>query len=77
MNPIHGHEVIQMIHGLEKALSREDLIQEINKVFGKDAKFFNCPSQDMTADDIVLFFEAKGKLNFDSGTMRLEFGGTC
>ncbi len=64
MKLIHGREVMQMIAASEKIFTRESLVSEIIFKFGEDTRFFNCSSPEMTAEEIIDFFENKGKFSF-------------
>ncbi len=64
MKLIHGREVMQMIATSEKIFTKESLINEIFNKFGEETRFFNCSSPDMTAEEIIAFFENKGKFSF-------------
>jgi len=64
MKLIHGREVMQMIATSEKIFTKESLINEIMSRFGEDTRFFNCSSPEMTVDEIIAFFEGRGKFSF-------------
>jgi probable metal-binding protein len=77
MEQIHGHEVMQMIFGSNKALTREALIEEIVQHFGEDTRFYNCSADNMTAKDIVAFFESKGKFICTDNGIVPNLSGSC
>lgn len=58
---IHGHEVMQMMVESGKTYTKESLCQAIWERFGKDARFFTCSAQGMTAPELVDFLEKRGK----------------
>ncbi|MBU3916699.1 YecH family protein [bacterium] len=60
---IHGGEVKQMAMASGKTHTRESLHKEIIDTFGKETRFFSCSAENMTADELISFFEANGKLN--------------
>ena len=62
-NRIHGHEVLQMIGMSNKNYTKETLLADIKENFGEDTRFFTCSTQDMTPDELVDFFIARGKLD--------------
>lgn len=61
INTYHGHEVMHMMVASGKQYSRVSLIEEIKATFGKEARFFTCSANDMSAEDLVDFLEARGK----------------
>ena len=61
MQPIHGHEVIQMMLRSGKAYTRESLRADIAAAFGPEARFFTCSAEDLTPEGIIDFLQAKGK----------------
>lgn len=64
---IHGHEVIEMIVCSGKAYTRETLRADIVGRFGAAARFYTCSAEDMTADELIAFLEARGKFR-DAGS---------
>ena len=58
---IHGNEVMKMMLELDKALSRDELEHQIGVTFGKEARFYTCSAEGMTASELIDFLEAKGK----------------
>lgn len=63
---IHGGEVKRMVLASDKSHTRESLIQEINNLFGEETRFYSCSAENMTAEALISFFEANGKLNTDN-----------
>ena len=66
MQSLHAHEVLQMIQVQGLPATREDLVNKIVQEFGNEATYFSCSDQDMSAESLVSFFEAMGKVNFGS-----------
>lgn len=62
MNQIHGHEVLEMMMASGKTYTFETLVQDIYAKFGREARFHTCSAENMTAVDLIEFFEAHGKL---------------
>jgi len=58
---VHGHEVMQMMLELDRSFTRDSLREAIYKRFGPHTRFFTCSAQDMTADQLIDFLEARGK----------------
>ena len=61
MEQIHGHEVIQMMLQSGKAYTRTSLLTDMVATFGPDARFFTCSAENLTAEGIIDFLQAKGK----------------
>ena len=61
MEQIHGHEVIKMMLQSGKAYTRESLRADIVANFGTDTRFYACSADNMTADGLIDFLQAKGK----------------
>lgn len=67
-NSIHGHEVIRMMLESGKPYTRASLKKEIANTFGQDVLFHTCSAFNMTADDLIDFLDAHGKLlNLEGG----------
>ena len=62
MNQIHGHEVMEMMLASGKTYTKDTLVKEIITRFGQDARFFTCSAESMTAEQLVEFLDARGKL---------------
>ncbi len=58
---IHGHEVIDMIVRSGRAYTRETLRADIVGRFGAEARFYTCSAENLTADELITFLEARGK----------------
>ncbi|MCP5158627.1 MAG: YecH family protein [Gammaproteobacteria bacterium] len=58
---IHGHEVMEMMLSSNRSYTKESLCAAILAKFGKDARFYTCAEENMTASDLVEFLESKGK----------------
>ena len=74
MRQVHGHEVIDLIMSLGDSFARESLRDEIINHFGEETTFFSCSTAGMTADEVIQFFESKGKFAFgEDGRVRAAF----
>ena len=62
MNQIHGHEVLKMMLASGTPYTKAGLVSAIIQRFGADACFHTCSAEGMTAEQLVAFLEAKGKL---------------
>ena len=63
---IHGKEVKRMVTESDKSHTRESLIQEIHNCFGEETRFYSCSAENMTAEALISFFEANGKLDTEN-----------
>ena len=61
MEQIHGHEVIQMMLQSGKAYTRASLLTDIVATFGPDSRFCTCSAENLTAEGIIDFLQARGK----------------
>jgi probable metal-binding protein len=61
MNEIHGHEVMQMMLASGKTYTRESLAADISAKFGASARFYTCSAENLTAEGLISFLEARGK----------------
>jgi probable metal-binding protein len=61
MEQIHGHDVMQMMLQSGKGYTRAALLADIVAKFGADTRFFTCSAEDLTAEGIIDFLQAKGK----------------
>ncbi len=58
---IHGHEVMEMMATDGKTYTKETLREAMATKFGSDARFFTCSAENMTADELIVFLEMRGK----------------
>lgn len=61
MEQIHGHEVIQMMLDSGKSYTRPELVTAITGRFGQAVRFYTCAAENLTADGLIDFLEARGK----------------
>jgi probable metal-binding protein len=62
MNEIHGHEVLNMMLASGRTYTKASLVEAIEAKFGAEARFHTCSASGMTAEQLVAFLDAKGKL---------------
>lgn len=68
MQKIHGHKIIEFLNTMEQTIDKNGMIKAIDREFGVDSTYHNCKSDGMSSEEIVSFFEKKGKLCFtDAG----------
>lgn len=58
---IHGHEVMELMLSLGRAIKKEELKQLMADKFGADARFHTCSASEMDADALIQFLDKKGK----------------
>jgi probable metal-binding protein len=59
--PIHGHEVMDMMVTSGKTYTKESLRADIIARFGDEARFYTCSADNMTPDELIAFLQARGK----------------
>ncbi|QLE85991.1 DUF2492 family protein [Shewanella sp. Scap07] len=58
---IHGHQVMQLMLSLGKAVTKTELKSLMAENFGEDARFHTCSASEMDAEQLIAFLDAKGK----------------
>lgn len=61
MTNIHGHDVIEKILAAKEGFTRRSLEEAIIGWFGAEARFFTCSAEGMTAAELIVFLEERGK----------------
>lgn len=74
---VHGHEVIQMISEAAGNITREQLQQQIQAVYGENPRFFACAIQDADFDGILTFLKARGKVYEVEGKLGTDISKMC
>ncbi len=77
MDKVHGHDVIAMLKEYAKDSNKEDLVNAVQGKFGDECKFYNCSNNDMTALELITFFEGKGKITFTESGFSFGTAGGC
>ena len=62
MNQVHGHEVMEMMLASTETYTKTTLTAAIIARFGAGARFYTCAAENLTAEQLVEFLEARGKL---------------
>ena len=62
MESIHGHNVLNLIKEQSQAVSRNELLTNINHHFGDEARFHTCSAKNLSSDQLIALFLKKGKL---------------
>jgi len=60
-NSVHGHQVMELMLTLGKAISKEDLKLLMHEQFGENACYHTCSASEMTAEELIAFLDKKGK----------------
>ena len=76
-NPIHGHEVMQMMVESPEPFTRDSLKAAIDTRFGSDARFFTCSAENLTAEGLIDFLAERGKFIDREGGFSTAPGKMC
>jgi probable metal-binding protein len=74
---VHGSAVRQMVNESTENYTRESLLSAIIEKFGENTRFYSCSAENMTADELLSFFEGNGKLSGDDYTFAEGPGHKC
>jgi probable metal-binding protein len=77
MNQIHGHEVLQMMLSSGETYTKQSLTVAIINRFGADTRFHTCSAEDLTAEQLVEFLDARGKLVQQNGGLQTSADLLC
>ncbi|ASJ98608.1 MULTISPECIES: YecH family metal-binding protein [Shewanella] len=58
---IHGHQVMELMLSLGRAVSKGELTQLMSQTFGENARYHTCSASEMDAQELIAFLEQKGK----------------
>ncbi|QFU23361.1 YecH family protein [Shewanella eurypsychrophilus] len=58
---IHGHQVMELMLTLGKAVTREELKILMHEHFGESAHYHTCSASEMNASTLIELLEKKGK----------------
>ena len=53
---------MEMMLAADKVYTKDTLVADIIAKFGADARFHTCSAEDLTAEALVAFLDARGKL---------------
>ncbi len=76
-DPVHGHEVMQMMIASGKRYTRDSLRADILERFGPDTRFYTCSAEGMTADQLIDFLESRGKFQSDADGFNTDPSKIC
>ncbi len=58
---VHGHQVMELMLSLGRAVSKTELEQLMAERFGEQAKYHTCSASEMDAKQLIAFLEQRGK----------------
>ncbi|WP_281213873.1 YecH family metal-binding protein [Shewanella insulae] len=58
---IHGHQVMELMLSLGRAVSKGELTELMHQAFGEQARYHTCSASEMDAQELIAFLERKGK----------------
>lgn len=61
MKSVHGHDVLHTMLENDKGWTRVSLLQAITEKYGDNCRFYTCSAENMSAEELINFLEAKGK----------------
>lgn len=61
----HGHEVLDLLQ--DKAWTLGELLQAIYEKFGPEETFYTCHAENMTPEELLVFFMQRGKIRLVAG----------
>ncbi len=61
---------MKMMIASDKVYTRKELVADITRKFGAEARFFTCSAEGMTAEQLVDFLEARGKFLAQEGGVK-------
>jgi probable metal-binding protein len=75
---IHGHAVLELIHGSSPALTPTELADEVERRFGAAARFHTCSAEQMTLKQLLQFLFARQKIELrDDGRLYVQLANVC
>ena len=74
---VHGHEVMQMINDSAQPISKEQLLQQIQAIYGENPRFFACSIQDADFQGILTFLKSRGKVVEFEGKLTTDISKMC
>ncbi len=75
--PIHGHEVLEMMLESGKVYTNDSLRVDIIERFGEKARFYTCSAENLTADELIAFLQARGKFADVTGGFKTDQDKLC
>ncbi len=61
MASVHGHEILHSMLQNQQGWTRASLLQAIIEKYGEACRFHTCSAEDMNAEELIDFLQARGK----------------
>lgn len=74
---IHGHEVMHFMMEHGGSFTKQSLREAIVARFGADARFHTCSAENMSAEQLIDFLEARGKFVADGAGFSTSADKVC
>ena len=74
MSGIHAHEVLELIEQFGGQQEKPALRQKVVEKFGDGAVFANCSGRQFTFDELIDFFQNKGRIHIKGDLIVLNPG---
>ncbi len=74
---IHGHEVMRKMIESGKTYTQDTLRTAIDEWFGGTARFHTCSTENMTADELIVFLAERRKFYPDETGFRVNEDEIC
>jgi probable metal-binding protein len=65
--PIHGHEIIELVDGHPEGIASGTLTEAVAQKFGTDALFFTCSAENMSLPELLTFLGDRDKVRLRDG----------
>ncbi len=77
MEELHGHKILGYIKKLPTTTIKADVISAVVKEFGENVRYYNCSNSGYTAEELITFFEEKGKVIFNESGYTYDREAGC
>lgn len=74
---IHGHDIIDLVSQHPDGIRLSQLMEIVDKRFGKSVTFHTCSAAGMDLDALLHFLEAKEKVRITGGVVYLGGSPAC
>ena len=77
LQQIHAHEIMHMMRESNQVYTKASLQEAIIQRFGEQSRFYTCSAGNMTASEIIEFFEGRDKFKIENGGLTLNLKEMC
>jgi len=77
MEKIHGHELINLIIGKEKAMSLTEIRETADKNHGQNVSYYTCSESSMNIEQMIQFLLERRKLIKKDNGYVINSGEVC